>query len=95
MYTALVEKHSFEIAVTDEGFMVDGRVVSCDLSRIADGYFHIILENQSYRAEIVETDPSGKRFTFKINGRHYPVQLKDKFDLLLEKMGMNSMPAQK
>jgi Acetyl/propionyl-CoA carboxylase, alpha subunit len=25
-----------------------------------------------------------------VNGRHYPVILKDKFDVLLEKMGMNS-----
>jgi biotin carboxyl carrier protein len=90
MYTAVVEKHSFEIQVTENGFAVDGQAVSCDLSRIADGYFHVILENRSYRAEIVEIDASARRFTVKVNGRNYPVLLKDKFDLLLEKMGMNA-----
>jgi biotin carboxyl carrier protein len=39
---------------------------------------------------VVKTDLAAKRFTIKINGRHYPVVLKDKFDILLEQMGMNT-----
>jgi biotin carboxyl carrier protein len=58
--------------------------------QIQDGYFHILLNHQSFRAEVVDMDPQGKRFNIKINGRLYPVVLKDKFDVLLEKMGMNS-----
>jgi biotin carboxyl carrier protein len=49
-----------------------------------------LLNDRSYRAEILPADSSGKSLTIKVNGRHYPVVLKDKFDILLEKMGMNS-----
>ena len=90
MYSATVNDQVFQIAPSGDGFLVDGKTVQWDLSKIDEGYFHILLDHQSYRAEVVEKDPAGKAFIIKINGRLYPVVLKDKFDVLLEKMGMNS-----
>ncbi|MFZ6012603.1 MAG: acetyl-CoA carboxylase biotin carboxyl carrier protein subunit [Bacteroidota bacterium] len=95
MYKAIVNQRAFEIAPVAEGFTIDGQVVNWDKVKIADGYFHILFENQSYRAEIVKADEATKTFSIKVNGRIYPVELKDKFDLLLEKMGMNSGSAGK
>lgn len=95
MYTAQVKDRLFQIEFADNGFIVNGTPVNWDLSRIDDGYFHILLNNASYRAEVVERDPDGKRFIIKINGKQYPVQLKDKLDLLLEKMGLNANAAGK
>ncbi|MDH4057476.1 MAG: acetyl-CoA carboxylase biotin carboxyl carrier protein subunit, partial [Cyclobacteriaceae bacterium] len=51
--------------------------------------------NKSYRAEIVKTDSTTKTFTWKINGRLYSVQLKDKFDILLDKLGMSTVAGSK
>ncbi|MDQ2656130.1 MAG: biotin/lipoyl-binding protein [Bacteroidota bacterium] len=90
MYSAHIDSSVFEIVYTGNGFVVDGKPVPCDVSRIDDGHFHILLNNRSYRAEITETDFSTGRFTIKVNGKYYPVALKDKFDLLLEKMGMTA-----
>lgn len=90
MYKAQVGDQVFEIEFSNDGFIVDGKPVPWDLSSVQDGYFHILLNNRSYRAEVVERDASGKNVVIKINGRNYPVALKDKFDLLLEKMGMNA-----
>ena len=90
MYKAQVGDQSFEIEISDDGFLVDGKRVRWDLSKVDDGYFHVLLDNRSFRAEVVERDASGKNFVIKVNGRNYPVVLKDKFDLLLEKMGMNA-----
>ena len=90
MYTVQVNHENFEIMASDEGFSVNGKPVQFDLSRIGEGYFHILLGSQSYRAEVFEGDAAAKRYTIKVNGKHYPVILKDRFDLLLEKMGMNS-----
>src|SRR5688500_1964701 len=90
MYTAKVENQAFEIEVSDNGFLVNGKSVQWDVRKIDEGYFHILLDHQSYRAEVVERDPTGKKLTIKVNGRHYVVALSDKFDVLLEKMGMNS-----
>ena len=90
MVKAQVENQVFDVELTGDTFVVNGKPISLDIIRIQDGYFHILLENCSYRAEIVEMDPARKTFTIKINGRKYPLILKDKFDLLLEKMGMNT-----
>ena len=90
MYTARVESQVFEIELTENGFLVNGKPVEWDLNRIGEGYFHILFNHRGYRAEIVDRDGGGKALTIKINGRHYPVVLKDKFDVLLERMGMNS-----
>lgn len=90
MYIAQVEDRKFEIDVNGEEFHVDGKPVAVDVSRIGEGYFHVLLNNHSYRVEVVEADANARRVTLKVNGRHYPVVLKDRFDLLLEKMGMNA-----
>jgi biotin carboxyl carrier protein len=90
MYKAIVNNKSFEIEPTEAGFLVNGKTIEWDLVKISAGYFHILYNNKSYRAELVKADRESKTFTFKINGNTYPVMLKDKFDLLLEKMGMNT-----
>lgn len=90
MYTAHVNDQSFQIEISDDGFIVNGTAISWDVSRIRDGYFHILLNNRSYRAEVVEINKFEKRVVIKVNGKLYPVVMKDKFDLLLEKMGMNA-----
>ena len=95
MFKASIDKNSFEIQPSDEGFQVNGQPVQCDKVEVTPGYFHIILNNKSYKAEVVKADHVAKSFSIKVNGRVYPVLLKDKFDLLLEKMGMNNAAASK
>ena len=89
MYTASVNEQSFDIETSGNGFVVNGKAISWDVSTIREGYFHILLNNKSYRAEVVEIETAAKRVIVKVNGKHYPVVIKDRFDLLLEKMGMN------
>jgi len=95
MYKASVNKKTFEIAVGDDGLMVNGQLVSYDMKKIADGYFHLLYNNKGFTAEVVKADIGSKTFHIKINGKIYPVQVKDQFDLLLEKMGMNNSAAGK
>ncbi|MFZ5971208.1 MAG: acetyl-CoA carboxylase biotin carboxyl carrier protein subunit [Bacteroidota bacterium] len=88
MQKAIVNGKSFEITQQEEELVVNGQPLKWDVARINDNYFHIIYENKSYRAELIKTEAATKTFTYKINGRIYSVELKDKFDLLLEKMGI-------
>lgn len=93
MYNASVNNQRFRIRHEGENLMVDEKTVNWDLVRISDRYFHLLIDNKSYRAEVVNADVSKKSFVLKINDSLYPVVLQDKFDLLLEKMGMNSEAA--
>jgi biotin carboxyl carrier protein len=89
MYKASVNQHVFDITSDDGAFQVNGQPLNWDLVKISDGRFHIQLDNKGYNAEVVAVEKETKSFQFKINGRLYKVALKDKFDLLLEQMGMN------
>jgi biotin carboxyl carrier protein len=90
MYKASVNKKTYDIINGDQKLIIDNSVLEWDLLKISAGYFHLLINRKSYRAEVVMADSSAKSFVFKINGTLYSVELKDKFDLLLEKMGMNN-----
>lgn len=90
MYSASVHDRVFEIASAGEQYLVNGRPVTLDVVRVQDGYFHVLFNGKSFRAEVVDADAATKHYVIKVNGTKYPVILKDKFDLLLEKMGMNA-----
>ncbi|MCU0358065.1 MAG: acetyl-CoA carboxylase biotin carboxyl carrier protein subunit [Cyclobacteriaceae bacterium] len=95
MFKASVNDFHFDIQQDDGHMMINGEPLQWDLSRIRDGYFHIIYKSKSYTAEVVKTDTHTKTFTWKINGKLYTVHLKDKYDLLLEKMGMTNHASSK
>jgi biotin carboxyl carrier protein len=76
MYKAIVNNKSFEIEQQSDDFTVNGEMFQWDLSKISDGYFHILHQQKSYRAEVVKVDVATKTSVIKINGRAYPVELK-------------------
>lgn len=90
MLNAQVNNRNFTILSAGDGLVVNGEKLNWDVVEIGKGYFHILYNNRSYRAEVVKADPLAKTFTIKINGSRYEVSVKDRFDLLLEKLGMNS-----
>lgn len=95
MYKATVGGKTFEITQTADGMVIDGKPMSWDSVEFAPGCFHILHQNKSFRAEIVKADAATKTFQVKVNGIVQTVAVKDKFDLLLEKMGMNSSASSK
>jgi biotin carboxyl carrier protein len=91
MSKVTVNKNSiFEIESSQDGILVNGQSFQWDFSMLAENSFHILYKNESYRAEVVKTDAAAKTFTFKINNHLHTVEVKDKFDLLLEKLGMHN-----
>lgn len=95
MYKAAVNNKLFEIDLIDNNFAVNGQSTTWDIVKAADGGFHILYENKSFNAEIVKADLTTKTFILKINNHLHTVEVKDKFDLLLEKMGMSNASAGK
>jgi len=81
---------SFEVDHTPEGILIDGKLFDWDAIQLSEGHFHILHDKKSYRAEVVKADKATKTFILKINNHLHTVELKDKFDLLLEKLGMSN-----
>ena len=90
MLKAIVNGKPFDVANENGNVIVDGKVLDWDIVRISASTFHILYQNKSYTAELVKHDVAAKTMSFKINGNTFSIEVKDRYDLLLEKMGMNS-----
>jgi biotin carboxyl carrier protein len=92
MLFAKINGHrSLEIDISTTPIIVDGIEFPLDIAKLSGDKFHIVHNNQGYNAEIVELNKLTKTVMIRINGSTHSVQLKDKFDLLLEKLGMNNV----
>ncbi|GAA4014896.1 acetyl-CoA carboxylase biotin carboxyl carrier protein subunit [Hymenobacter fastidiosus] len=74
---------------------VNGAPFVWDLVALGQGRYHILLEGRSYSAEVVSADYPTKTFQLKVNGQLLELQAKDRFDLLLDKLGMSNVAASK
>lgn len=77
--------------VADGTFMLDGTSVQPDIIEIRKGVFHVILENQSYNAELLRHDADEKTFHIRVNNNTYKVAVKDRYDELLKALGMDAV----
>jgi biotin carboxyl carrier protein len=66
---------------------------NADMVKIKEGRFHIVYENCSYVADLIEARHEEKRFTISINQNNYQIQLTDKYDKLLKDLGFESVSA--
>jgi len=95
MFKAKVNSKLIDIVMNDDELIVDGKKLTLDTVQLAPRLFHILHENKGYQVEVVKHDSESKTVTIKVNNAVYTVELKDRFDLLLEKMGMNNSSAGK
>ena len=66
-----------------------------DIADLGEGRYHILHEGRSYTAEVVSADYAAKLIVLKLNGQRVELQAKDRFDLLLERLGMSNATATK
>lgn len=70
---------------------IDEKDFNLDMIEVKDGSFHLIKENRSYNLEVLDADYDKKSFKIKVNGSVHELNVQDKFDLLLESMGMSNL----
>ncbi len=95
MKHAFINNHVFEVTTKEGRIYINDKILDWDFIHISGGHYHILYNNKSYRAELVKVDHSIKTVTLKINGNNHTVKLKDRFDLLLEKMGISNTSSNK
>jgi biotin carboxyl carrier protein len=73
-----------------DGQLIDNELFDIDFVSMASGKFHFIHQNKSYVADVIQANYQEKTFTIQINQSVVEIQLKDKFDLLLQEMGISN-----
>jgi biotin carboxyl carrier protein len=84
---AVNEKHQFEISSEQANTL--------DFVKIDSKHFHILRGQKSYRAEIVEANFQKKIFKIKIDGNLHNIIIADKFDQLVERLGLSVIASSK
>lgn len=71
--------------------LLNGNQVTWDSYEVKEGKFHIIKGEQSYSVEVVNADLASKTFELKVNNTLYKTKVEDRFDLLLQQLGMDNL----
>ena len=95
MLKAIINSQTFDIQSDKNDVSVNSQPFSWDLVEIKDGNFHVIYNHKSYNAEVLEADYQTKSFLIKINNTKYSVAVKDRFDILLDQLGMSNASSAK
>lgn len=91
MYSVSIKNSVFEVEKSKDRISVNGNILDWSISKISDRHFHVLYNDQSFNLEVVELDLESKTIKLKLNNKPCEIQLKDKYDLLLEKLGMNNL----
>ncbi len=90
MQKVTVNNHGlFEVVRKGEQYLVDGKEIAWDVSRLGENRFHIIKDNKSFNVEVLEHESGNKNLVIRINGNIYNVNAKDHYDMLLEALGID------
>jgi len=85
----------FEVKEEKEGWFLDNELFAGDVVQLGPHHFHVIWQGRSFNVEVVEHDAITKKTILKINGRLLTASAKNRFDLLLERMGMSQAVSNK
>ncbi|TXG39285.1 acetyl-CoA carboxylase biotin carboxyl carrier protein subunit [Seonamhaeicola maritimus] len=77
--TKVNDSFDFEINTKD--------VSNLDALQVSKSQFHILHNNKSYKASIVDSDFNKKTYQIKVNRNTYSVNIFDDLDLLIKEMG--------
>jgi biotin carboxyl carrier protein len=80
----------WQVDINKHEIQVDGQAFLWDLQGGQVGRFHLLQDGRSYLAEVIAADYQTKTFVIRINGSQHTLVVKDRFDLLLEKMGITA-----
>jgi biotin carboxyl carrier protein len=95
MLKVSVNSQVFDIQSDNSNLLVNNEILDWDLVKISEGKFHILYNNRSYNAEVLEADYEAKSFKIKLNNNTYLLSAKDRFDALLEQLGMGDAASAK
>jgi len=87
--------NSFAVEIINTGGILDEKDFTWDVIKIKEKSFHIIKNNKSYNVEVLSVNAEEKRFFIKVNGLKYKLNVKDKYDELLQSLGMDNLSSKK
>jgi biotin carboxyl carrier protein len=90
MFSVNLKDSTFQVQKTEDSILVNEQDPNLDFKWIDDRRIHLIKGKESLEAELVSLDHETKTIRIRLGHQVATLSLKDRFDLLLEKMGMGA-----
>jgi len=90
MFSVILQDNTYSVEKNGSETRVNQQAITWDLKWMGDRKIHLIQGAQSLEAELLAVDLEAKTLQIRLGHKTTTLQLKDRFDLLLEKMGMNA-----
>ncbi len=92
-YKALVNDKEFEVERLHDGlsWRIQDQTCCPDIIQLKEGSFHAIVNQKNFCIEVLELRQEEKILVLLLNGSTYQVRLKDPYDELLHRLGMDSI----
>lgn len=90
------EKESIAVDKNSDGsFSLNGEHIKPDIVEVRNGTFHVIINNKSYNAEVIDRNDEEKTFSIRVNNNIYKLKVSDRYDALLKELGLDALQAKK
>ena len=90
MFSVILQDSTYSVEKNGCETRVNEQTITWDLKWIGDRKIHLIQGSRSLEAELLAVDLEAKKLQIRLGHKTTTILLKDRFDLLLEKMGMNA-----
>jgi biotin carboxyl carrier protein len=90
MFSVILQDSTYSVEKNGCETRVNEQTITWDLKWIGDRKIHLIQGSRSLEAELLAVDLETKTIQIRLGHKTTTILLKDRFDLLLEKMGMNA-----
>lgn len=70
------------------------QIAGLDLIETGDRSYHLLHEGQAYHCELLGLEMATKTMDLRINGKKFQLQLADRYDQMVKKMGLTVATAQ-
>lgn len=89
------DSQEFEVKQEKDGWFLNGELFDGDVAKLSPHHYHVIWQARSFNVEVVEHHAATRETILKINGQLLTTSAKNRFDLLLESMGMSQAVSNK
>lgn len=90
MFSVILQNATLSVEKTADSILINQNPIAWDLKWIGDRNVHLIRGNESIEAELLSFDRETKTIQIRLGYKTATLQVKDRFDILLEQMGMNA-----
>ena len=90
MFSVILQDSTYSVEKNGCETRVNEQTITWDLKWVGDRKIHLIQGSRSLEAELLAVDLEAKTLQIRLGHKTTTILLKDRFDLLLEKMGMNA-----